>query len=233
MNNKSLYTLLAVCMLMLSSCDNANKCSETYCPQGTVCENGFCQGIPAFADQEGNTYHEIQIGTQSWMQENLKTEHFRNGDPIATGLDDAQWTNDTIGSFAEISDTSYGKLYNWYAANDPRCLCPLGWHVPNDSDWTVLTDYLGVTSGGKLKSNTGWPLPNIGADNSTGFYGLPGKKRFYNGFYSTNSSYGYWWSSTQHLPLVAWARQLTYDSYFTGKFSTYKSEGLSIRCLKD
>lgn len=225
--------LVLIGTLFLFSCTPTNKCAETYCPQGTVCENGTCQGLPSFSDQDGNTYHEIAIGSQIWMQENLKTEHYRNGDSIPTGLNDLQWTNDTLGSYTVINDSAYGKLYNWYAVNDPRCLCPGGWHVPNDSDWTVLTNYLGIYSGGKLKSNIGWPLPNKGADNSTGFNGLPGKKRFQNGFFSTNSSYGYWWTATDNSSITAWVRKLTNDSEFTDVYTTYKTEGLSVRCLKD
>ncbi len=100
----------------------------------------------------------VKIGNQVWMAENLNVDRYRNGDPINTGLTDQQWKVTTQGAFAiydniQANDLVYGKLYNWYAVVDPRGLCPSGWHVPSDDEWTILTDYLGgwKVAGGKLK----------------------------------------------------------------------------------
>jgi uncharacterized protein (TIGR02145 family) len=150
----------------------------------------------SMTDQEGNVYKTIVIGTQEWMAENLNASIYRNGDAIATGLSDADWEN-TIntqqGAWAYYNNDAsyacpYGKLYNWYACVDARQLCPVGWHVPTDAEWTVLTDYLGGESvaGGKMKT-TGtslWNSPNQGATNSSGFSAVPGGNRYLDEVYT-------------------------------------------------
>jgi uncharacterized protein (TIGR02145 family) len=161
-------------------------------------------------DQEGNTYKTIIIGTQEWMAENLKTSTYRNGDAILTGLDNSQWQNTTEGAWAHYNNNisfecPYGKLYNWYAVDDPRNLCPVGWHVPTDAEWTVLTDFLGGTSvaGGKMKTTgttgagTGlWNGSNTAATNESGFSGVPGGGRNDAGGFNNIGANGYWWSSS-------------------------------------
>jgi uncharacterized protein (TIGR02145 family) len=146
----------------------------------------------SMTDQEGNVYKTIVIGTQEWMAENLNTSIYRNGDAIPTNLDDAAaWLNTTSGAWAYYnSDASYacpyGKLYNWYACVDARQLCPVGWHVPTNAEWSVLTSYLDGedVAGGKMKTTgtieaaTGlWWVPNQSATNSSGFSGAPGGYR--------------------------------------------------------
>jgi uncharacterized protein (TIGR02145 family) len=113
----------------------------------------------AVNDIDGNTYKTIVIGTQTWMAENLKTTKYRNGDTIPTNLTNAAWSDATTGAYAiynndAANNTIYGKLYNWYAVTDSRNICPVGWHVPSDSEWTTLVNYLGgaLVAGGKLKS---------------------------------------------------------------------------------
>ena len=110
-------------------------------------------------DQEGNVYKTIIIGSQEWMAENLKTSVYRNGNAIDNIIDDNQWSSLTSGAWAScINDSQYdcpyGKLYNWFAVADSRYLCPTGWHVPTDDEWTTLTDYLGgeEVAGGKMKT---------------------------------------------------------------------------------
>jgi uncharacterized protein (TIGR02145 family) len=141
----------------------------------------------SMTDQEGNVYKTIVIGTQEWMAENLNTSIYRNGDPIPTNLDDAAWSSTTSGAWAYYNNDAsnacpYGKLYNWYTCVDARGLCPVGWHVPSDAEWIVLTDFLGgeAVAGGKLKSTgtieagTGlWYAPNINAINISGFSAPP------------------------------------------------------------
>jgi len=134
-------------------------------------------------DIDGNEYATIQIGTQVWMAENLRTTKYCNGDPIPNVTDSLQWVNLATGAWAHNNNYSqyenlYGKLYNWYAVDDSRNICPCNWHVPTDAEWTTLIDYLGGegVAGGKMKS-TGtqyWLSPNTDATNESGFSGLPG-----------------------------------------------------------
>ncbi len=198
-------------------------------------------------DQEGNAYKTIVIGTQLWMAENLKTSTYRNGDVIPTNLDNSQWSSTTSGAWAYYNNNAsyacpYGKLYNWYAVNDARNLCPLGWHVPSDAEWIVLTSYLSgvIDIGGQMKttgiinSGTGlWISPNTGATNGTGFSGLPGGKRVSNGVYGDMAEDGYWWSGTQDVSNNAWIRSLRYNYTDVNRVYYSTHYGFSVRCLRD
>jgi uncharacterized protein (TIGR02145 family) len=203
----------------------------------------------SMTDQQGNVYRTIVIGTQEWMAENLKTTIYRNGDAIDNVTDYNQWVNLTTGAWCFYGNDSqydcpYGKLYNWYAVADSRNLCPTGWHVPTDAEWSVLSDYLcppdpnayGNCSGGRLKS-TGfqyWLEPNQFATNESGFSGLPGGVR---GYYSNFNDVGYgghWWSSLEDGTSSAWNRVLMwYNGYVNGLGNYIKEDGLSVRCLRD
>jgi uncharacterized protein (TIGR02145 family) len=198
-------------------------------------------------DQEGNEYKTIVIGTQEWMAENLKTSIYRNGDVIPTGLSSSQWNNTVQGAWSYFQNDAsrncpFGKLYNWYACVDARELCPTGWHVPTDADWTVLSDYLGgeAIAGGKMKtpgisdSATGlWSTPNFGATNSSGFSGIPGGYRLLQGPYSNLEFIGYYWSSSDFVTLSAYYRYLIYDDVDLTRATGDKRNGFSVRCLRD
>jgi uncharacterized protein (TIGR02145 family) len=199
-------------------------------------------------DVDGNTYTTVTIGTQVWMKENLKVSKYRNGDPIPTNLDDATWLNTTSGAYAiynndAANNTTYGKLYNWYAVADPRGLCPAGWHVPSDAEWTTLENFLGGASvaGGKMKSTgtieggTGlWYSPNQDATNSSGFTAFPGGYRYFDGTFFNIGNYGYWWSSTEYPSSTAWYRPLYYNTAGSYRYNYYfKAGGFSVRCLRD
>jgi uncharacterized protein (TIGR02145 family) len=202
----------------------------------------------SMTDQEGNVYKTIVIGTQEWMAENLNTSIYRNGDAIPTGLSNADWQN-TIntqqGAWAYYNaDASYacpyGKLYNWYACVDTRQLCPVGWHVPTDAEWSVLTSYLGGVAGGKMKTTgtieaaTGlWSTPNTGATNSSGFSGAPGGDRFNVGDYSGIGSQANWWSSSEVGADSAWSLFVGYGDSNVWRFTKFKQDGFSVRCLRD
>ena len=147
--------------------------------------------------------NEVQIGNQIWMTKNLNVSRYRNGDPIPQVTDPIQWNNLTTGAWCYYANNTangkiYGKLYNWYAVNDPRGLAPIGWHVPSDTEWTILTSSLGgqFVAGGKMKSTTLWNSPNAAATNSSGFFGLPGGY-CYQGFSFPSGNTGHWWSSTE------------------------------------
>jgi uncharacterized protein (TIGR02145 family) len=190
-------------------------------------------------DVEGNTYATIQIGTQTWMAENLKTSRYDNGSLIPNVTDDNEWMNLTTPAWCNLRnkqafDVTYGKLYNWYTVSAGN-LCPAGWHVPTESEWTVLTDYLGgaYVAGGKLKAISNWNYPNVDATNETGFSGLPGGYReALNGDYDGYRSYGTWWSSSDDS-LGSPTFELVKSLGISYSQSYLKSYGRSVRCLKD
>ncbi len=194
-----------------------------------------------FKVKVGSEIKSIKIGNQVWMAENLNVDHYRNGDPIPTGLFNAQWETTTNGAYAIYKDDPaneelYGKLYNWYAVSDTRGLCPAGWHVPKDDEWTILAAHLGGSeiAGGKMKATTGWSVPNDGATNSSGFNALPGGYRYYQGEYGFYGDFGHWWSSTSDSYGGAWFRELaSNDSNLDRKGYGNKRYGFSVRCVKD
>jgi uncharacterized protein (TIGR02145 family) len=206
---------------------------------------GRCPGTPSVTDIDGNVYNTVQIGTQCWTQSNLKVSKYRNGDNIPTGLSDTAWQNTTAGAYAiydnyPVNDGLYGKLYNHYAVMDTRGLCPTGWHVPTDGEWTTLETFLGGSSvaGGALKSTVtqptpgGWNLPNTGATNSSGFSAEPGGLRVVNGDFSQVGIYGLWWSSSLS-GANAWHRNLDYSNGNIQRTNNNRAYGFSVRCIRD
>ena len=195
---------------------------------------------PKVTDVDGNVYNSVVIGSQTWMKENLKTTRYRDSTAIPTGLDSATWRNTTSGAYTiydndTANNTIYGKLYNWYAVADPRNLCPTGWHVPTDAEFTQLTDYLGgeAVAGGKMKATTLWNSPNEGATNSSGFSALPGGLRNNYGNYNNIGDNGYFWSATESTGNSAWDRYLYFSYIDAPRYDTYQAAGFSVRCVKD
>lgn len=142
----------------------------------------------------------IVIGTQQWMNKNLDVAFYRNGDEIPQVADPTAWAALTTGAWCyynndPIQGGKFGKLYNWYAVNDPRGLAPQGWHIPSDAEWTTLETTLGGSSvaGGKMKEAgfVNWTAPNTAADNSSGWAGLPGGLRFWDGTFDDVGLFGY------------------------------------------
>jgi uncharacterized protein (TIGR02145 family) len=195
-------------------------------------------------DQQGNVYKTIMIGQQEWMAENLKTSIYRNGDAIANVIGNSQWQSLTAGAWAFYNHDSqfecpYGKFYNWYAVTDPRRLCPAGWHVPANSEWVSLLNYLGGNSvaGGKMKTigTQDWSSPNQGASNESGFSGLPGGVRYANGSFNFIGRYGRWWSNSQDniAANAAFYLELDFNGNQAISESFNKRAGMSVRCVKD
>jgi len=187
-------------------------------------------------------YPSVLIGAQYWMEKNLEVTTYRNGDPIPYVTDANAWAALTTGAWCYYNNdpangSLYGKLYNWYAVNDPRGLAPTGWHVSTDDEWTTLSTTLGgdAVAGGKMKvaGTTRWTTPNTGADNSSGFAGLPGGIRDNNGTFSNVGYNGYWWSSTGEDATLAWYRFLFYNSGNILRWGFNKRHGFSVRCLRD
>jgi uncharacterized protein (TIGR02145 family) len=193
-----------------------------------------------------NPVPSVMICSQVWMIKNLDISTYRNGDPIPQVTDATQWSGLTTGAWCWYNNdsatyASYGKLYNWYAVNDPRGLAPSGWHVPSYTEWTTLSTCLGgdAVAGGALKEagTTHWLSPNTGATNSSGFAGLPASFRIKTGTYNAIGvgSYGYWWSSTESVgnSLNAWFWNLAFDNTTVSSNTPNKASGLSVRCLRD
>jgi uncharacterized protein (TIGR02145 family) len=185
----------------------------------------------------------VTICSQIWTSKNLDVSTYRNGDNIPQVTDPSVWHSLTTGAWCWYNNDSatfastYGKLYNWYAVNDPRGLAPQGWHVPNDAEWSTLSTCLGgdAVAGGKMKE-TGtahWTSPNTGAVNSSGFAGLPYAFRLYSGTFNFLGLYGYFWSSTQYNATDTWCRFLSYNSIDLGRDLNSMTDGLSVRCIRD
>ena len=197
-------------------------------------------------DIEGNLYKTVTIGTQQWMAENLKVSKYSDGTTIPNITDNTQWQNNTTGAWSYYNNdltnnAKYGKLYNWYAVskttNGNKIVCPTGWHVPTDAEWTVLTDYLGGgnVAGGKLKEvgTTNWKIPNTDDTNTSLFTGLPGGSRYSDGDYIGVGEGGVWWSSTEYVTDYAWSRDLYNDDGSAFRSGNSEKIGLSVRCLRD
>ncbi len=201
----------------------------------------------------------IKICNQVWTTKNLDVDHYRNGDSIPEVRDGTEWANLKTGAWCYYNNDSalgatYGKLYNWYAVNDPRGLAPIGWHIPSDSGWKVMEMCLGMTQsdadnnslrgtdeGGKLK-RTGtieekdglWNSPNIGATNQSKFSALPSGYRNNFGTFNYLGSNCYWWTSTDFgASRGAWFRHLSYVDARCDRTEDYKVNGFSVRLVKD
>ena len=192
-------------------------------------------------DQSGNFYNTVAIGTQVWFKENLRTKKYRSGAliPVKTNTDTSTivgqmyyYNNDSLTNYSV-----YGALYNWIATQNSDSLCPTGWHVPTDAEWTTLTTYLGGISvaGGKMKSvgTAYWNSPNTDATNESGFSALPGGFRNYDGSFSDISYYAIFWSATEFDLYNAWYRYLYLFNGSVSRVIANKSLGGFVRCLKN
>jgi uncharacterized protein (TIGR02145 family) len=188
---------------------------------------------------QGYLYETVLIGEQCWFAESLRSENYENGDAIPAGLDGSEWYNMSEGAVAVMGEIDsnlevYGRLYNWYAVNDARGVCPSGWHVPSNGEWTVLTDHLGGESvaGYHMKADYGWFNGGNGT-NSSGFSGLPGGYRdFYGDFYNVGHR-SEMWSSTPYESDQAWAWSLTNSSTSLNSGISALNMGFSVRCIQD
>ena len=206
-----------------------------------------CPGLATVTDVDNNFYNTVLIGTQCWMASNLRVTKYNNGTIIpldnsggTTGDGSTEtWTARTSGAltvYAHNSSnlTAYGYLYNWYAATDTKKICPTGWHVPSNAEWTTLTTFFGglTVAGGKMKSTgtTYWTSPNTGAENSRGFSALPGGVRFKGagGAFGYIRSFARFWSSN-----AGYFYQMDFDDINVTQGTCGTSCGHSVRCLRD
>jgi uncharacterized protein (TIGR02145 family) len=206
-------------------------------------------------DGDNNNYPVVDIGGQIWMAENLRTTKYNDcSTSIPNVTDEAAWSELNTGAYSDYNNTPanstiYGRLYNWYAvdnnettreaSNGSKNVCPTGWHVPSDAEWTTLTTFLGGESiaGGKLKETgtTHWIVYNTGATNETGFTALPGGNRGYVGASFDIGTNGSWWGSTEYSsPCCAWSRNMGRGITNVNSIGYLsKLDGFSVRCLKD
>lgn len=190
-------------------------------------------------DADGNAYATIIIGNQEWMAENLKVIHYRNGEPIPKVINNATWAGLTSGAYSWYSNDSvtyqkYGALYNWFAVNDSRQLCPEGWHVATNSEWTTLVSYLGgsTTAGGPMKALNLWTSPNTGASNNSSFSAIPGGYRGVGGGFSEMGTAGNFYTSTLSGSTAVY-RTMQSTSTNVNQSEASKVYGASIRCIRD
>jgi uncharacterized protein (TIGR02145 family) len=203
-------------------------------------------------DIDGNVYKTVTIGAQTWIAENLKASRYNDGTAIPNVTVNATWAPLTYGAYGDYSNTpanstTYGRLYNWYAidnnaasmgaSNGGKNVCPTGWHVPSETEWMTLANYLGGESiaGGKLKEagTVHWQTPNTGATNETGFTALPGGSRDSAGLFGGIGGGGGWWSSTGFSASDAYYLLMYSSNSYMRSYSDNKHYGFSVRCLKD
>lgn len=235
--------LVSICLLLLlaSSCKRPTDSTPT-------------QETSMVTDREGNVYRTVKIGTQWWMAENLKVRSFLNGDPIRIARDTTSWKKDSAACCLFDDDTLHapGLLYNWYAVNDSRNLCPPGWHVPSDDEWKVLETSLGMSGtdtdninwrgtheGEKLKiaSPADWdPFGSVWSTNTSGFTARAGGCRMFTGEWGVPGLHdvGFWWTSSENTEKhQGWYRYLDYKNANVFRFYGPKTYGFSIRCVAD
>lgn len=203
------------------------------------CFSVFSQTV---TDYDGNVYNTINIGTQVWMKQNLKVTHYNNGDPIANVTDNTAWSSLTTGAYCEYNNTvanaaTYGRLYNFYTVVDSRKICPAGWHMPEDWEWTNLENNLGgaTVAGGKMKEagSAHWTGANTGATNSSNFTALPGGMRQSSAIFGNFGTAAFLWTSTEQGSLNAWYRWLGTNAEESYRNSGSKGFGFSVRCISN
>ena len=232
--------------------DCGGDCASDFDGDG-VCDEyyGPCAGLETVTF-DGYTYDLVAIGDQCWFAENLRTEHYANGDAIPGDLSNSEWVNadDTnLGAQAIYNNdasnlTDYGRLYNWYAVYDSRGLCPSGWHVPTDGEFMTLEMELGMSD--SEASTTGWRGtdqgtqmksspevdPSWNGNNTSGFSGLPGGLRNASGLFVGEGTNGDFWSASSY-DSYAWYRKLLGSYTGVNRSNYYQRLGKSIRCVRD
>ncbi|HEY5592356.1 MAG TPA: fibrobacter succinogenes major paralogous domain-containing protein [Paludibacter sp.] len=235
-NNLSFF-LCVVIAFLLNSCNPTEK----------------NESLPVLVtDVDGNNYTTVTIGTQTWMVENLKTTHYRNGDAIANVTGNTAWTGLSTGARCDYNNdatnsTKYGHLYNFFAVADSRNIAPVGWHVPTNAELKTLTDYVSAHLGTSLSvtkalagttdwiaNSNPWSIGcNLTLNNSTGFSALPGGLRGgSDGKFMGVTSLGYWWSSTKDTVTTAsysaaTARYIFMEPSYPDVFSIYSLDDMN------
>ncbi len=235
---------LAMFLLILPNC----KKDEITLVYGTI------------TDVDGNKYKTIKIGTQIWMAEDLKCSRFNDWTPIDLIEENITWRTTITAAYCWynndiINKNTYGAFYNWFVVNplNSKNICPSGWHVPTDSEWTKLVQFLDSTTepnsgiqsesagnflktSGTLENGNGlWTTPNENANNSSGFSAIPGGERIWSGSFGGQNHIGAWWSSTQSTGNIgqAYNRSLVTENGIVFRESQPKKWGHNLRCIKN
>lgn len=229
-----------------------NLCAENYNPN-VLYDDHSCITL---IDIDGNNYETVCIGEQSWMAQNLNVTHYGNGDPISTGYSDSQWANLSTGAYSVYHPNptpgyQYGHLYNWYAVNDNRGICPEGWHVPSDEEWMDLELFLGMSWEEVIE--TGWRGTNEGSQlsgiaelwldgslenneefSTSGFQSLPtGSRDFNTGSYVGMGEWKRYWTSTAYTNNRSKFRGIIFSDTRIDRGHPNRRFGFSVRCVKD
>lgn len=241
------FIILTLIISIFSGCSSDDDASDEVNTTNTSTTVVFNPDLTygEMVDQDGNKYKTINIGTQTWMAENLRTTKYRNGDPILQITNNLSWNPLDTGACCTYNNTTdlseiatYGRLYNWFAVSDSRNVAPEGWRVATDADWDTLVTYLGdiAEAGGKMKESGSlhWLASESDSTNSSGFSAIPGGYRdFYDGSYEDKGEYGYYWSTLEYDSSKAYFRYLYYNDATCKKFYYNKVYGLSVRCVKE
>jgi uncharacterized protein (TIGR02145 family) len=232
-NKKWISSLVIILSLLIIVCSCNNNEEEIIFNYGTL------------NDIDGNTYKTIQIGSQTWMAENLKTTKYNDSTEIYLIADWRSWSSLNIPGYCWYKNDAitnkeiYGALYNGFAMSTGK-LCPMGWHVPSQDEWFTLINYLGGENiaGGKMKEagTEYWRSPNTDANNESGFSALPsGARSNYDGKFLNLGEQGSWWSTTLiEDTLAAYCTTINYNlagAYISG--APYFPTGIGVRCVRD
>ncbi len=195
----------------------------------------------SLVDVDNNSYKTIEIGKQTWMAENLRVKHFKNGDKLEVFSEDKVWSELTEPTWTnynsdETFDKSYGKIYNWLVVHDKRGVCPKGWRVPKIGDWQLLLNYIGKhTSGGLIKEvgYSKWKMPNLEASNFHGFTGVPSGYIDVDTKFKKLGEQSTWWSSSVYFNDYISTANLYFSENKFDIGTMSNSSGLPIRCIKE
>ena len=236
---KSITIIFAFLGVLFTSCSTGNDPNNN-ASSGIVFNSNLTYGT--MTDQDGISYKTIQIGTQTWMAENLRTTKYNDDSAIANITDKTVWSTLSTGAYCNVNNTLvndsillFGRYYNWYAVNTGK-LAPAGWHLPTYAELTTLSTYLGqTTAGGKMKE-TGtlhWKADNTGATNECGFTAEPGGYIGATGSFESVGMGAYFWIKDAYGSQTAWDIYLFYNTAVLTRNFNYKNSGFSVRCIKD
>lgn len=197
--------------------------------------------VNTVTDLDGNIYNTVKIGTQAWMQSNLNVTRFRDGMPVAEAKTLQEWkaaadNNQPAWCWYENEEENgkkYGRLYNWYAVNDPRGLAPAGYHIPSKAEWDKLELFLGSNAADKLKASGLWNNPYDKSNNSSQFSALPGGERNSEAVFEYIDKNGRWWCSDVSEDMFFSGRELMAGTGNISKVNLNRWYGLSVRCVKN
>jgi uncharacterized protein (TIGR02145 family) len=216
-----------------NSVGKAYGASRSFTTSRFVCGDGY-------SDIEGKVYSTVQIGDQCWMSQNLRVSRYNDGTviPEITLSNPVAWSTNDTGAWSfyddeEDNNTPYGKLYNYYVVENAKNVCPVGWKVPTDQEWGVLSTFLGANAARKMKSTSGWRDSGNGT-NESGFNVFPaGRKGVTGTAYTEILMAARFWTSTENNINNGWIYRLTYDSNELQRDYNQKGNGFSIRCMLD